>query len=217
MNKTGIMVAAIGLMLGPSLASAQDAGRATSWTGAYVGGAVGYAYGGDDRVAFDGDPALGIFRNKGPLARVHVGYSYEPVTDTVVGGQIGFAVGDVDDAFDAEGDRFAIENDHVLSARAMVGRVLPHETLLYATAGLAQGRFTMSARNNPGPDGAEARFTSTGYTLGFGVERQLGTGTSVFGEYEYADFGKTSVTLGESTTQATPKWSSVSIGVNYRF
>lgn len=231
MNKARNGIALLLAALIPAGAFAQDTAsgdRVDRWTGAYAGAKLGYAYGGDDRLGFtDADDGafigtLGTLKNKGPLAGAHVGYSFDLGTEgLVVGGELGFAAGSVDDDLrvaNSGGDvTFGVSNDYVLSARGILGKPLPNQTLLYATAGLAQGRFDVSAVNNATGESAKTKFNRTGYTLGLGVERQLQGGLSVFGEYEYANFGKEVVEIDGLLTQATPKWNNVSVGVNYRY
>ena len=76
------------------------------------------------------------------------------------------------------------------TVRARVGATLDRDTLLYATGGLAFGHFEQKINvSSVGSDSSSK--LATGYALGVGIERSLGSGWSFKGEYLFAGFEKT--------------------------
>lgn len=222
MGKFGVAMALAATLLS-SAAFAQDA---TRWEGSYAGGSLGYAWGGNDRVGFSDSTGflgtVGTFKDHGVTADLHGGFRWQPDSSgLVLGGQLGLMVGHPGDDLritNAAGD-VSIEQqmDYAVTARAMAGKALANDALVYGSLGLIHGAFTLSATDNISGASDSAAFDRTGYTLGLGVEKALAGGLSVYGEYEYANFGKEQVEIDGLTTRATPKWDSVRLGVNYRF
>lgn len=191
------------------------------WTGPYVGGSLGYAFGGDDRVGL-WDPTTGAWQasagkleHDGLYGRVRVGLRWELAQGTILGTELGFAAGKIEG--ESMSTASGIGMEHKLKSaifwRNSLGRQFGDDMLGYVSAGFGFGRFEMTRSDS----NAKASYSATGYTVGLGVEKALSEQLSVYGEYEYANFGKESVQIGGSVTKATPKWHSVNVGLNYRF
>ena len=79
------------------------------------------------------------------------------------------------------------------SMRARFGVVVSHHTLLFATGGIAFGRFTHCSiiDDCQGNTGHVNKYTSTrlGWTIGLGVEHKFNDMWSVRAEYRYTNFG----------------------------
>lgn len=201
-----------------------------TWKGAYVGGTLGYAFAGDDEVGYARND--NVFYNSDTLeisginGSIRAGYRTQftgRTRDWVVGAELGFEAGSIEDSF-TDGD-FSAENsiNNVLALRVKTG-VLNNakDTLFYGIMGVAQADFDYRIE---GVDGASefgidsTGETQTGYILGLGVERKMNERLSVTGEWEYANFGKE--TLGEDgfpySTQMTPKYHNLKVGLNYQF
>lgn len=195
-----------------------------TWDGAYFGGSLGHAGRGNDRVGLWDSTSgkwlgmIGTLRQHGTLARLHVGNRWMISGRYVLGAQVGLAFGNVRDtiADPIGGGKLSHDLKHALFVRGSAGRLLGPDFLGYLTAGLGYGKFGMSNSVATGPF-AKTTYTSLGYTLGVGVEKALSDRLSVFGEYEYAQFGKKHVEDAGKHTEATPKWHSINVGLNYRF
>lgn len=222
MGKNGLVITAAAMLL----AGGAMAQEAPTWEGSYVGGSLGYAWGGHDRLGFSdangflGD--LGTLRDRGASVDLHGGYRWQPDSSgLVLGGQVGVMLGHPGDdlrVVNSGGDvSFDQQMDYALTARAIAGKALADQTLAYGSLGLIHGGFTLSARDNTTGENVSVDYNRLGYTVGLGVEKALSGGVSVYGEYEYANFGKETVGIDGLTTRATPKWNSLRIGANYRF
>lgn len=200
----------------------------SDWAGAYVGGSLGYAFGGDDVVGLeksDGSERatdLGEVDMKGVNGGLHAGYRWQR-DNWVFGPELGIEGGSVDgsDSFNALGMDRELESklNYLVSLRMKTGYAVNPETLVYGTFGVAHGDFdyTLSDANASYTEG----FSDTGVTAGLGVERKLNERLSMFAEWEYRHFGKTDVSFatdgGDLVSQATPKHHNIKVGVNYRF
>ncbi len=193
-----------------------------NWTGAYLGGNIGYAFGGSEKAQTIGTPGFvglipgGIVPGQLKLRR-----------DSVVGGaQAGynFQAGRV--VFGLEADIQALnagkqatftgnpvlgtplttraksELSYLGTVRGRVGFLPADNLLLYLTGGLAYGGVKSSASVNgvlaPGLSWNGSRNeTQVGYALGAGAEYKLNANWSVKGEYLFYD-------LGRQTVRTTP-------------
>ena len=186
-----------------------------AWEGAYVGATLGYAFGGDDRIGNrpqSGTTDLGKAELSGVNAGLRLGYFFQR-DRWVYGPEIGITGGSIDDSFDYENGTFESKVNHMLGLRLKAGYLVQDDLLVYGIAGWQRGDFTYDDA------GTEVDYDADGYVLGLGVEKRLTERWSVTGEYEYANFGKTDVTLPEAggVSVATPEHSNVKLGVNYRF
>jgi len=194
-----------------------------NWSGFYLGGQAGYAYG-DNHGSYNFSSPDGILSSgalahdaQGVLFGAHVGYNRQ-FDNWVVGFE-----GSVDgtslvqreslSGVDAAGDQAAlssfVQSDIQGSVRARagysIGRLLP-----YVAGGLAIGHFATqsdlaSAKN---ADSAFDGFathglqwtTRLGWTLGGGLEWAVNNHWSIRGEYRYSDFG----VVADAPTVALP-------------
>ncbi|MFV0410147.1 MAG: outer membrane protein [Paracoccus sp. (in: a-proteobacteria)] len=210
-----------------------------AWEGMYVGGTLGYGFGGDDKV---GTTVNGFNRgNMGDLEisggnyGLHAGYRWQrPVKDKyqwVFAGELGYEAGglgdDVDSVMDIMGSSMdgtaSVDVNSVLALRVKSG-VLNQagDTWFYGIAGVGMIDYdyaialnNASTRYSTSYDGESA----TGYILGLGVEHKFDEKWSVTGEWEYQNYGKE--TIGDKnsgiSTEATPDWHQIKIGLNYQF
>lgn len=213
------------------------------WSGAYVGGTLGYAFRGDDRVGvrtfedgvrtdtIEGGPNL---RLKGMNYGLRVGYLAR-LDNLVIGPELSFESGDIaaDDSETNEvtgGVATTTARSEVKSIAALklkAGFALNEQTLVYGLLGAAQGKFRYDLRNvetgdEPSDFSLGADYRANGYVVGAGVERRLTDRLSATAEFNYANFGRTDVVLvqqGENRveTTATPAHSNVKLGLNFRF
>ncbi|WOJ89912.1 porin family protein [Methylocapsa polymorpha] len=179
-----------------------------TWTGVYIGGQIGYAWGNFNNSWGDGFGSFGGFSDQanGVIGGAHVGYNLQ-LGQWVVGLE-----GDVDGSslsrnnnnrtfFDPALGAFVSGNintnlDIQGSIRGRVG-VAWDRVLLYGTGGVAFGGFHTTF--NPfftvggafGSGSANVDTTRVGWTVGGGLEYAVTNNWSVRAEYRYTDFGHT--------------------------
>ena len=195
-----------------------------AWNGAYVGGALGYACCGDDRVGINSPGAGNIFevgtlKNAGPNLGLQLGYRWQK-EKMVYGGELGLMVGNIKDSVAENGFVSETKLRNAISAKAHVGQLVQPDLLIFGNAGVVLGSFDYKTSGTRGSVSGmiDASFTRPGWTVGAGVERRLNEKLSVKGEVEYMNFGKE--VLGDETTlstRATQKFINFKIGANYRF
>lgn len=200
----------------PVVVAAPDTGAdVVDWRGFFVGGQLGYAFGGSDDVGIvpPGTNA-GALENQGAFGGVVLGYRWQP--RSLVFGIVGeISAADITDSLPAGPVAATTTNTWMASLRLMAG--LPFgRTMPYVTLGMATGNIDY--RVSGGGIDLDTSFTASGTTGGFGIERDLGGDWSLIGEYRYTEFGSVDLfdALG-TRTRATPKYDSVSIAITRRF
>ena len=209
---------------------------AADWTGGYVGGWIGYAFGADDEVGLE------IFENgqsqgnrndltnldvSGLNGGVNVGYRWQRGS-WVFGPELTVESGDIIDeqhvdqaiADVAPNASFKSEVNYIAGLQMKAGYIVTPKTLVYGSAGFVHGEFDYTFA--PGNAGSTTQgYTADGYSLGAGVERRLNARWSMFAEWQYRNFGKTDVTFANGTdelvTRATPEHHNLKLGVNFAF
>ncbi|RDW13090.1 porin family protein [Paracoccus thiocyanatus] len=203
------------------------------WAGGYAGLTLGYAFGGDDRVGFHetatgdylGD--VGKLELSGVNAGVRVGYRWQR-DRWVFGPELGFEGGNIDDTMSFENTlggttEVTSKIKNVLALRMKTGYVVQPDLLVYGVAGVARAKVEYNVAGTDGSGGSmseDSDFSKTGYILGVGVEKKVTDRMSVTGEYEYASFGKSTrnyVADGGVSTQATPDYHNLKLGLNFKF
>lgn len=185
----------------------------SDWQGGYAGITLGYAFGGDDDIGVrppGGD--IGNAELSGANAGLRLGYRWQR-DRWVVGPEVAYVAGDISDDFDfGVGGEFESEVNNLLGLRLKTGYLVRPDTLVYGIAGWQKGDFTYNVNGN------SEDYDADGYVVGLGVERQLTERMSLTGEYEYSDFGSTDVDIVPGATSvATPSFSNVKLGLNFRF
>ena len=209
-----------------------------AWAGGYVGGTLGYAFQGEDRVGYhdtatatDPERSLGNageLKLKGVNGGVRAGYRWQR-ENWVFGPELAFDFGNIEDSTDgrltASGfvttdveTKSKVKN--VASLVMKGGYLVKPDLLLFTKAGVARADIEYRA-NFVDIDGnsssGEADYKKTGYIVGVGLEKQVSEKLSISGEYEYANFGKETREFDGIHTEATPKYNNIKIGVNYSF
>lgn len=178
-----------------------------TWTGAYVGGQIGYAFGTSKATAYRAGGALGTSGSpSGVVGGAHIGYLYQtasffggPGTSTVWGIE-----GDVDGTNyrTSYGVSPLVSNsakeDIQGSVRGRFG-IAVDRALFYATGGAAFGGLSNTYTNSRTGAIDSLSHTKVGYTVGGGVEYALSNNWSARVEYRYTDFGTISDNLANST------------------
>jgi outer membrane immunogenic protein len=166
-----------------------------SWTGFYIGGQVGYAFGKDNA----GIVATGPYSTNpnGIIGGAHVGYNFSTQSLPMFGGVFGSGgvigvEGDVDGsdyrrAIALPGGATAnIRNNIQGSIRGRLGFAVDR-ALFYATGGAAFASFNTNYLTALGGDSLSS--TRVGWTVGGGVEYAITNTWSLRAEYRYSDFG----------------------------
>lgn len=196
-----------------------------SWEGVYAGGAIGYSFGTDDRVGITqtggrSTDTPGSVDISGMGWALHMGYRWQQEfhgRQVVTGPELAYEGGNARDSFDSNGMTASSQLDWLLSLRWKTGLLNEaQDTLFYGTIGYAHGKFDYSV------DGAgmdyRGDFTDNAWTVGLGIEKKLNERVSLFGEWEFRQFGKT--VLSDATgysTRATPEHHNVRVGLNIGF
>ena len=191
-----------------------------SWTGFYIGGDVGYAFGKDSVTQVLAPPGLGpnvYYQDGNPngtTGGAHIGYNFStqslPVLGQFAGGFSGLPFiggfggaggvvgveGDVQgtdyrSAFGGTGPFIETSRNQINgSARGRIG-IAVDRALFFATGGAAFAQFQNSyAAPALVPFYQQLTTTRIGYTVGGGVEYAITTQFSLRGEYRYINYGK---------------------------
>ncbi|MGN6410080.1 MAG: outer membrane protein [Nitrobacter sp.] len=168
-----------------------------NWTGFYIGGHVGGAFGGDNNVL-----APGFFNNNDGvfMGGVQVGYDTQFSPNWVFGLEANYSFLDT-------GSSFA--NRGLGSVTGRLGYTWG-PALLYVKGGYgwADSRFTNGFAGSGGRDG---------YTVGGGLEYLFTQNWSGKIEYQYYDFGTVNVLAPAPAFSFRNDEHTIKVGLNYRF
>jgi outer membrane immunogenic protein len=191
-----------------------------TWTGVYLGGQIGYAWGADNIYYNAYDPLSGVLYTpsvsaspSGVIGGAHVGVNYQ--IDKPGGGFVLGLEGSVDGlgsrntvsagfgAFGGGSASASTTADIQGSVRGRFG-IAWDRLMAYATGGVAFGGFKTNyavaanasgsaAINGGAPFYGSNGFSSTrvGWTAGGGIDYAITNNWSVFAEYRYTSFGTT--------------------------
>ncbi|MEW6642787.1 MAG: outer membrane protein [Pseudomonadota bacterium] len=190
-----------------------------NWTGFYIGGHLGGAFGGNSAFGSNDGRFLG---------GLQVGADYQFAPNWVVGieGQYSWTARDTQSvAFVPAGFTISDRNSNLGSVTGRLGYTWG-PALLYAKGGVAfREKNNVFVTNSA--TGAALPFTSSsddvGYTVGAGLEYLFAQNWSAKVEYQYYNFGKTNVNLVAPGTGLATAVSydrdvhTVKAGINYRF
>ena len=164
-----------------------------NWSGVYVGGQIGYAFGSADYEYETGggiDAAYNYSHEpNGFIGGVYVGYNYQFANGIVLGGEADIVWGDLEDSSIAPGDEdysASTKIDWTGSARVRLGYAIDR-FLPYVTGGVAFGHFDFDELRF-GDFYGDADGDLLGWTLGAGAEYALTDNWILRGEYRYAEF-----------------------------
>ena len=197
-----------------------------NWTGFYIGGNAGYAWGNADTdldplpdaaTFFDLEPITLHPDPTGFIGGGQIGYNWQCNKWLVLGGEADFQGTDIeghDRLFnfrDITGttngpDSFIFAHERMQwfgTARGRIGFVPMCRLMVYATGGLAYGNVDYSGNTvfrNPGTASYPVSFSETnvGWTVGGGLEYAIGHHWSVRAEYLYYDLGDESRTANQT-------------------
>lgn len=210
--------------------------RLFDWSGAYVGGHIGYVSGQQSdnlpplpEGGKDPLPQFPVEDQSGAwLGGLHAGYNWQS------GGFVYGLEGDVDLTGLKRGKNFNtyngnislggslfMESDVQASLRARAGLAID-SWLLYGSAGIAVARAEVSAVGNPNsityPLVSDTN-THVGWTVGAGIETAFSPNWIGRVEARYTDFGAQAYDLGAFGEAVESRWrqTSVNLGLSYKF
>lgn len=190
-----------------------------NWTGFYIGGHIGAAFGGDDGFDTNIVGLTGTSRDAAFLGGGQIGADYQFSPNWVLGieGQIS-ALTDNERTFTAPtGDFIRDRSDWLASVTGRLGYTWG-PGMLYVKGGVAfrdDSGLGVTAGFAPAATDKE----STGWTIGGGLEYMFAPAWSAKVEYQYYDFGTTNVVTNAGLGALSYKDDihTVKVGVNYHF
>ena len=222
------------------------AASATSWSGLYIGGNVGYGWGNGNTAFsfsnFEIDNTALDTKSKGVTGGAQIGYNWQ-MGAIVTGLEADIQGSGIKSSrrspfFNTDAEAFVpgefLSTEQKLSwfgtVRGRLGATVTPDLLLYATGGLAYGHVDASANTFFSSDiqpPASVSQTKAGWTVGAGAEWMFARNWSAKVEYLYLDLGNVSA-IGHSifspdvpNAAAAYTWSTreniVRAGVNYHF
>ncbi|GGA88504.1 outer membrane protein [Brucella endophytica] len=199
-----------------------------SWTGAYLGGQVGYGWGRSKFSAYDEDLGAdsSTLKSKGFVGGVFAGYNWEAGNGFLVGADADFNYARVkksNDDFDDE-DGYASAETKLGWLGAVRGRVgyAVDRFLPYVAGGVAFGEVKHSFEEidvtEPAHYTADFKKTQVGWTVGGGVDYAATDNIFLRLEYRYTDLGKKTYHISDDSSFKTDfTMHEVRVGVAYKF
>ena len=205
-----------------------------NWTGCYVGGNIGGGWSKQNQTRVDQigvGPAPADYGSETDSAFIgggQVGCDYQFAGNWVVGAQGQFDWGNIRGSHVLPAfPTFTMfdKTSFIGTATARLGYLFAPQVLAYVKGGAAWTRNADFLNQPSGALSENASWNSTGWTVGGGVEWMFAPGWSVFGEYNYMDFGTSTITfnaapgllpVGEHIS-ISEKTQTALVGVNYKF
>jgi opacity protein-like surface antigen len=196
-----------------------------TWTGAYIGGHAGGAFGGEDATnSAIGTPVTYSTNPSGFLGGVQAGYNYQFSPSFLVGaeadmswsaasGNYNFITTLADGVTNVSGI-FNSNQNWYSTAAGRLGYVIGNY-MLYAKGGGAWMNADYSLAVTGPVAGGSANLTRSGYVAGGGAEWMFYPGWSAKVEYNYLDFGSSFVPLGVVGATVNSHVSTFKVGVDW--
>ena len=189
-----------------------------NWTGFYVCGHIGAAFGGDDGFATNIVGLTGSNRDAAFLGGGQIGADYQFAPNWLVGieGQIS-GLSNSDRTFTTGVNSIRDRSDWLASVTGRLGYTWG-PGLIYAKGGVAF-RDDNGLAATAGFLPAVTNRNSTGYTVGGGLEYMFAPAWSAKVEYQYYNFDTTNISTnaGAGALSYKDDLHTVKVGVNYRF
>ena len=197
-----------------------------SWTGFYIGGAVGYAWGRDTTTEYltGTNTFTGLkwdYAPKGAVGGLFAGVNYQAGA-MVVGLETDIELAGLNGGFYdiVAGGAGNTKIDWQGSLRGRVG-FAADKALFYGTGGFAYANISHTYQNLALANFETTSGIRTGWTAGGGVEIAMTQNFLVRAEYRYTDFGAyrydARVTFPGLTGQQEPRLNTVRVGAAYKF
>lgn len=223
------LVALAGQASADNLNTSDASGTATNWEGVYVGVTGGYGWGDAYHECCSGAARSDDFDIDGITIGGTLGYNYEYLNDWVLGIETDLSFAALDGSIPSMPGTFTCGTGPALrcdsevewfgTLRGRVGWKL-HQSLLFATAGLAYGGVYGAIPDAAGFGLGGSTSTAMGWTAGGGVEWAINDDWSVKGEALYVDLNSVDYgvfTITGDSYQTEAHFTSARIGINRRF
>ena len=191
-------------------------GDGSRFVGPYIGASVGYACCGADQVGIRYKDVLARgpqMQIKGALASARLGWRTR-VNEQILGVELEAEFGDIADRRTAKGITAHSRITNIVTLKGIASIHATDNMLIYLTAGPASGRSHYEVSNFISL-ARTARFP--GYLVGFGVELARDSDWSLRGEYLVYEFGRNRVEGAGRSSEATPTFHALRVGINYAF
>lgn len=199
----------------------EPAPAAYNWSGAYVGGQIGYGWG-NDKWSFQGINYTVPAKPDGFLGGIYGGYNWQVGNGFVLGADADFTFSDMKESGISGDDGgapdarygYGSKIDWTAALRGRVGygidRFLP-----YVAGGVAFAHQNVSASlSAPFSESA----TRTGWTVGVGLDYAVTDNLIVRAEYRYSDFGKKTFSpVGWTPFDDRLSVNDIRVGIAYKF
>jgi len=187
-----------------------------NWTGFYIGGNVGGAFGGSN-----GFTGVGTNSDNGKfMGGVQGGYNYQFAPNWVFGveAQYDWTSNSGNGVVFPAPNALYTYNSNLKGLGSVTGRLgyTWGPTMLYAKGGYA---FSDRSRSVTGPTAVAVNGNTDGYTVGGGLEYMFTQNWSGNIEYQYYNFGKTTLATAPLAIygSSTSEQHTVKAGLNYHF
>lgn len=192
-----------------------------SWSGAYVGAAIGYGWGDHTVTEFnDGGVPSGFVRDydsDGFIGGVFAGYNWQS-SQFVYGIEGDIEYTDIDGGFVISGDSVTVDVGLQGSLRARAGFAFDR-FMVYGTGGVAFADIDYDLIDNGVAETVGE--TAVGWTIGGGAEAAVTDQIFVRAEYRYTDFGTenfdSAVAFPGLNYDQDTAFHTVRLGVGYKF
>jgi outer membrane immunogenic protein len=200
---------------------------AFSWTGLYLGGHAGYAWGNEYQNVVGIPFAIENFSPQGAILGGQVGYNWQVSSWLVLGAEASIDWSDIsDDTYYSTGmSRYHTNHttfNWLADATGRVGVVF-NRAMVYGKGGVAWTSITHSTLVGEELNVSNKDQSRTGWLIGGGVEYALNRYWSISGEYDYIDFGSDRYELHQQATGTFthfsdyhPTMNVIKVGINYK-
>lgn len=195
--------------------SASFSAPAYSWTGFFVGGAIGAGAIADEIKLGGGVASLNGFGGEGAFGELSVGYDHEFNSVWIAGIQAGGRYSGMTTLLgESAGDKFEGKADYGFDVLARIGAKLNEATLAYVLGGYSWQHI--KEERSSGPATMTNSWSTDGFSIGGGLETAVSNNVSVNLEYRYSKFGGEDYDSG-GMWETIPAFHTVRVGTKYKF
>ncbi|MEP4768080.1 MAG: outer membrane protein [Roseibium sp.] len=192
----------------PAYEATPAAQQSIDWTGIYVGGNIGWAFGQfDNNVGATGKTSTDINGLSGGL---YTGYNFQLTPNIVLGAELDFTLTDLEKTRTSGGLALRSSSDWNSNVRGRIGYSFDRY-LIYGTGGLAIADLEVAG------NGDKDSKTALGWTLGAGAEAAITENMVARFDYAYQDFGSQDFNLGGTGVSSDFSNNQVRMGIGYKF
>ncbi|MEP3048310.1 MAG: outer membrane protein [Roseibium sp.] len=192
----------------PAYEAVPAASQTIDWSGIYVGGNIGWAFGQfENNVGGTGKTTTDTNGLNGGL---YTGYNFQVTPNLVLGAEFDFTLTDLEKTKSSGGLALKSSSDWNSNVRGRIGYAFDRY-LVYGTGGLAIADLEVAASGNKDSK------TVLGWTLGAGAEAAITENVIARFDYAYQDFGSQDFNLGGTAVKSDFSNNLVRAGIGYKF